>query len=292
MDYTKATVSATLPDNGPAGLADWAARQAAVRTVNERLANASGGDRLRGITVACLGPDGETMFETAALGPYPAVHTGSTTLDTIESFTEHVRRCTLTGSVCFVTVCDDGVKAVAVFDYHTTERPGWCQWTSKLELCPDPSFSAWRKVLDKPLAAADLAELIEENEADFLEPTAAHLLEVALTLRATHSARVHEAHRLDNGDVSFEYTTTTDVAAGRNEALRVPSEVRLRLPVMTGQAPVELRCLFRYALKEGRLAFRIVLPGLQRLLQAEGERLAGELSRGLGIPVYRGRIES
>jgi len=283
---------------GPAALADWVRRQTAAADLTRHLAGLPAADRLRGTLVALIGPDGEVFCEPAALGPHPVNSVGATRHQTIESFVEHTRRFATEASVCFVEVggsapsCQEVglLRAVAVFDYHTSQQPGWCAWTAVLELRPDPAFAAWTGVLDQALSPSELADLIEANEGDFVEPPAARLLEIALTLRATQSARVHEAHRLNNGDISFEYTTTTEVAAGRDESLSVPPEVRLRLPVFYGQPPVELRCLFRYALKESRLTFRIILPGLARLLQAEAERLAGEIARTVGCPVYRGSL--
>lgn len=284
---------AKLATDGPAAHAEWIRRQTEAASLHRRLAGLSLSDALRGVLVPQLDDEGLCLgADTVHLDPQPRYILGRTVHDTYASFCEHVARFRSDRTAVFCKLGGDGclIQARALYDYHTSEHPGWCQHDAILQLKPSPEFAAWRTVLDQPLLPAELADLIENNEADFLNPPAAKLLEVALTLRATQNARVFQAHRLHNGDVQMEYSTQTEAVAGADESLTVPSEVTLRLPVVNGGNPSELRCYFRYALTSGKLTFRIVLPGVERLLLSEAERVAGELAKDTACPVFRGSL--
>ena len=118
----------------------------------------------------------------------------------------------------------------------------------------------------------------------------------AVRIMPAHTAPSDSARSTSAGDRVTTYgsspqcratCTTTEAEAGVDGSLTIPASILLCLPIVAGSAPSDVRCAFRSSLASGKLAFRIVLPGLARLLLSEAERAAADIRRQAGVPVYQ-----
>ena len=131
-----------------------------------------------------------------------------------------------------------------------------------------------------------------------MEPDAAAVLETVLTLSGKKSVNYKNATRLASGDVSLVWEETTDAKAGQKGDLKVPSELKLRLPVYAGceeETTFEIRAMFRYHIQDGALTFQIKMLGIERIREmafaAVYDSLAAKLAENdIKVPVYRGAV--
>ncbi len=103
-------------------------------------------------------PAGVTIHDLEQYQKYRYQFRGSMKTECIKDFIEYCNGQN-TGS-CFINRED--MRANAIFDVGTLDKPGHCKHTSFLELQPTAAFMAMKRKFDKRISQQDLAEFIED----------------------------------------------------------------------------------------------------------------------------------
>ena len=224
--------------------------------------------------------------------------TGTITAESLNSLVDYVDLHFTCESAVFASLAGNSVTAI--IDWHGGDEcvGGFARHQVILPLRYSEQWKAWAKINGQHIQQKALAEFIEEYLGDIVEPDAAAVLETVLTLSGKKSVNYKNATRLANGDVSLVWEETTDAKAGQKGDLKVPSELKLRLPVYAGceeETTFEIRAMFRYHIQDGSLTFQIKMLGIERIREmafaAVYDSLATKLAeKNIKTPVYRGAI--
>lgn len=224
--------------------------------------------------------------------------TGTIGAESLESLVDYVARHSEKASAIFASANNHNITGV--MDWHSDDLDygGFGRHQASLPLQFSEQWKAWAKINGQNLQQKSLAEFIEEYLGDIVEPDAAAVLEAVLTLSGKKSVNYKNATRLANGDVSLVWEETTESKAGQTGDLKVPSELKLRLPVYAGceeETTFEIRTMFRYNIHDGALTFQLKMLGIERIremaFEAVYESLVEKLAkRKIEVPVYHGAI--
>lgn len=179
----------------------------------------------------------------------------------------------------------------AVLDYHADNQtgelaPGPGDHRISLHLRPSEEFSRWNKLQGTKIPQAEFAAFLEENAEDIADPDPAVMIEISRDLEATQGVSFKSSTRLENGDRAFVYETETRT---RGE-LTIPREFWLEIPLYHGEAPVRLRCAFRWSVSGGGLILGFEWRRVEYQRQAYFAQIAHTVSEDTGLPVFFGRL--
>lgn len=177
----------------------------------------------------------------------------------------------------------------AVFNSHG-EDPGWGDHRAQLVLKLSNSWADWSKVSGRDVEQRSFAEFIEDHLADMLEPSGAHMLEVAQKLQGTQRVEWRSAQVLADGTRQLLYAESTDAhAAGTTGNLKVPHELKLGLQVFDRHATrYEVAGRFRYRINGGKLQLLVKLLGLDEIRDAALAAVVAEVKEKIGVEVLWG----
>lgn len=175
-----------------------------------------------------------------------------------------------------ITWSEKGLRAV--LDYHGIDRaPKRCQWIAEHPFTLSPTWRKWAALANgSPRSQREVLEAFEDLGADILEPSAADLVALVRTLRATSMANAETELRPD-GTTRVSYVKNQTVQAGE---LVLPPTLTIAIPAMKGHteanedgklSPVLYRLTVRLRVSVGddaRLAFRLSMPDAERVLEA------------------------
>ena len=222
--------------------------------------------------------------------------------ETLDALVDYVNRFHTPETAVFATGEKNCISAV--LDWHPnsleSDKGRFGRHTVTLPLRKSDEWTAWTGINNLKLGQRALAEFIEEHLDAIVEPDAAAVLEVVLTLSGKKSVAYKNAVRLANGDTSLVWEETTDAKAGQSGELKVPSELKIRIPVYAGcedETTFEIRTMFRYHIHDGALTFQLKMLGIERIhdlaFKAVHEALCEKLTaKAIIAPVYQGYVAS
>jgi uncharacterized protein YfdQ (DUF2303 family) len=196
----------------------------------------------------------------------------------------------------------EGKNIVAVIDWHAeaeSKVPGWGRHRANYKLELTPEWQAWNGISGRPQPQAVFAEFVEENLPDIVEPDAATVLEVARNLSGNRKVKFGSARNLSNGDVALQWIEETEAGAGPNQETKVPSELKLKLPVFRGAeraTTFEVKAFLRYRIKDGALSFEVKLHRPEKAIDLAFDEVVAALRSELStaevsdVPVYLGAV--
>ena len=151
----------------------------------------------------------------------------------------------------------------AVLDAHHPGAPRWGSHRLELRLRPTAAWEAWTAQDNKLVPQDKFGEFVEDNLTDFVEPTAATMLELAESFEATTKAEFQSSQRLDSGQRRFAYTEDVQAKAGHRGEITIPATLTLALRPFEGAEPYKVIARFKYRLDAGNLTlgFKIERPG-------------------------------
>lgn len=196
-----------------------------------------------------------------------------------------------------------GRVIVGVIDWHAEgaddAAPAWARHRAIYSLEHTPEWLAWNGISGRAIAQQAFAEFIEENLPDIIEPDAATVLEVVRNLSGNRKVKFGSSRNLANGDVALQWIEETDAGAGPNQETKVPSELKLRLPVYRGAeraTTYEVKAFLRYRIKDGALTFEVKLHRPEKAVDGAFDEVAAELMTSLHardlnqLAVFRGAV--
>jgi uncharacterized protein YfdQ (DUF2303 family) len=185
-----------------------------------------------------------------------------------------------TGEVT-VYAAEDTHALVAILNDDYAEAPGRRDYRIDLELRRTPEWRLWLSLNDKPLSQQTFAEHIEERAADFVDPTAADMLEMAQSIEGTTQAKFGHGIRLANGDRQFTYSEETTARAGSSGTLTIPSRFTIALRLFQGGDVVQAEALLRFRLREGHLVLQYKLVDPEELERKVFEGIVTDVESAL-----------
>lgn len=182
----------------------------------------------------------------------------------------------------------------AVMDWHADNSgmdyeplgPSPREHSCTLKLRPSEEFKRWAEMENKFHDQAEFACFLEENAVDVVDPEPAVLIEISRDLEGTQGVTFKSSTRLENGDRSFTYETETRAKGD----IKVPREFALEIPLYDGEAPVRLRCAFRWRINAGSLEMGFVWRRVEYQRRAHFHQIAAQAAEETGRPVFFGRV--
>ena len=152
----------------------------------------------------------------------------------------------------------------------------------------------WSSRNKQEFTQEQFAYFIEDQIADFREPTGAKMLETALNFRVKQGIHFKSGMRLQDGTVQFEYSEQNEGAVGTQGKLSIPELFRIDIPVWEGlgQKKYQFEARFRWKLSGGNLALRYELIRPHKVIeQAFKDVLDGITAKLKDVPVIFGKPE-
>ncbi len=212
------------------------------------------------------------------------------TLETQESLEQYAKRFVSPAAVLFASIDNDRVEAA--LDYHEPDGVRLQNSVSHraiLTLKRSMEWTAWAGMDGKLVSQLEFVRFLEENVEDIRSPTAADVIEACRDLQALRRADFRSVVREDSENYRIEYAESTD-AKPKADALTLPAEFVLSIPVYFDGEEVEVRALLRWKLEEeGGLKLGFKLKRLERIRQAEFKRIATEITEATGATLTYGR---
>lgn len=192
-----------------------------------------------------------------------------------------------------------GMRLLGILDWHSDDVPRWGRHKVTYSLKTTPEFNAWHHISGKASTQDDFAEFIEENLADIIEPDGLTLLETVSKFSGRKNVTFLSSRNLGNGDVGLVWKEETEAGGGPDQSLKVPSEIKLRLPIFVGcekATTYDFKAFLRYRIAEGRLKFEVKLHRPEKAIDLALDDVHAELSSlmnslGFSTTVFEGSVE-
>lgn len=258
---------------------------------------AAGARRIDNAPVASV-PPGYTL---ASLRAYkqPEEPAGTVAVHCLKSLVNYIDQHATDASAVFAAGRETRL-ITAVMDWHGVQEyaPGWARHRAEYKLEFTPEWLAWNGISGRSIAQQAFAEFIEENLPDIMEPDAATVLEVVRNLSGNRKVKFGSSRNLANGDVALQWIEETEAGTGPNQETKVPSELKLRLPVFRGaeeETTYEVKAFLRYRIKDGALSFEVKLHRPERALDGAFDEVVASLGLMLAqdeikVPLFRGAV--
>jgi uncharacterized protein YfdQ (DUF2303 family) len=249
----------------------------------------------------------EEDLETVDLEKYfdtPRRAAGFLTVTTADAFVDYVLKHMSLDTTLIVA---DEQSVTAVFNHHQRRQeaggdpsapgdplPGWSDFGVKLSLQYTPAWTGWKGFSGQYQTQESLANWLEENQLDVIDPGAGHLLDVVTNLRLASNSKVSRRINLSNGAVRFQFEEDFVPAGGGEQdqgILEVPPGFRIRVQVFRDGSVYELPLLLRYRVNAGEIQWMFKFTGeLQKIFDAAFDEMTGAIAAATGVRVYRGKL--
>lgn len=233
-------------------------------------------------------PEGFNVRDLREMLPPPPRPQERIELLTVDSFAEYVLKFGQPSTAAFA----DETKAEyrAVLDYHSGPGVrGHCDHVALYKCPPSPEWKAWTQNDGKPLAQAEFARFIENNLPDMLNPSAAEMLQMAISIAVKKDASFAQDIRLANGQVQLRYEETIRGTSNAGD-LTIPDHFRISIPVFLDRERQPIDCRLRYRIDGAKLVIwheivrreLVYLEAVRDVTKSIREKLAA-------IPLYVAR---
>lgn len=252
---------------------------------------------INGIELAAV-PTGYTLESLEKHYETPARKRGTVHMHDAEGFIHVVKRYgSLSDCVVYIDAdyATQHVAAVAVFNDHGEDAPGWRDHRAVFEPRFTEEWKRWAEKNSKPMSQAELGMFLEANAGDIVTPpdsklpTGSDVLGFVVTLQETRKVRYGSAMNLTNGMVQLEFVEEGDQATkGKLELFR---EFALGLrPFANGQA-YQVKAFLRYRIdrNSGEIKFWFELQRPDRVLEDACRETVQLIRDKAGVPVLFGK---
>jgi uncharacterized protein YfdQ (DUF2303 family) len=184
-------------------------------------------------------------------------------------------------------------RIVAVLNHHDGDGAGWgdhrCMYT-----CPfSEPWKIWLKANKQAFTQYDFAEFLEDNIPDIADPPGAQLKAACAAFTARKKLDFHQATRLTDGTVDFEYRETMEGGGQLSGKVNLPELFVLGLAPFEGFDKYEVAARLRWRIDpEARtLRFFYALEQPERVVDTAFGEICKKVGEETERPVLYGRIE-
>lgn len=178
---------------------------------------------------------------------------------------------------------------LAVLDHHmqvnedrVVADPRHGDHVAKLSLMHSPEWQAWAGLNEKQMGQQAMAEFVEDNLPDIIEPDASVMLDAARGLHATTSATFRQATNLANGEASFTFDEQV-MGSIKSSGASIPTEFKIALRPWLGCDRYPVDCRFRYRVRDGALALHYKALRLHVVLETALEGIVQKIAEATDI---------
>jgi uncharacterized protein YfdQ (DUF2303 family) len=186
------------------------------------------------------------------------------------------------------------ISVTSILDYHGEKHgsPRWGEHQLKLTLQKSVEWNTWMGGNNKKFSQQEFGEFLEQHAIDISRPSPARMVEVARDLETSTSCEFGSGLRMQDGQVRFKYTETTNARVGTQGGgtLDVPEDFELSIPVFIGGAAVPVKALLRFRIPEGKLTFWYTLLRPESVLRDAFITARDRIASDLGISVINGSL--
>lgn len=186
------------------------------------------------------------------------------------------------------------ISVTSVLDYHGEKQgsPRWGEHKLHLTLQKSVEWTVWLKSNNQKFTQQEFGEFLEQHAIDITRPSPARMVEVARDLEASTSCEFGSGLRMQDGQVRFKYTETTNARVGTQGGgtLDVPEDFELSIPVFVGGEVVAMKALLRFRTPEGKLTFWYTLIRPEAVLREAFIDSRDKIASELGISIVNGSV--
>lgn len=180
-------------------------------------------------------------------------------------------------------------KFIAALDWPEPGKPS--RRTHNAFYAPrlDPFWEVWAAIHGAKLPQKDFGRFLEDHAPEIIEPSAAEMLEIATDFNIDVNLTFKSRKNLQNGLVNLEVKEASD-GAGTSQNLKVPKQIKIRIPVFLGAQPQEILVNLRYDARVGQaLTFTFDVHRIAEVYNTAFLLLAGRIGEAVGLKPKLGR---
>lgn len=223
----------------------------------------------------------------------PKIVTAAPQAQNVSSLIEYLSRFKNEHSMVFADIMTD--RLVGVIDHHeqpishdetglqTNARLG--AHVVSLHLPKSEEWKIWTGANEKLMSHTDFASFLEENSFDVVSPAGADLLELCRDLQVKQDMSFSSSIRMGDA-VSISYQKDEDATTKQNMTLPVSFDISI--PVYFAEAAVQLTCMMRRKISDGRLHLGYKIIRLEATRQREFARVVGEVEAATTLTTIYG----
>ncbi|WP_200844022.1 DUF2303 family protein [Pantoea sp. 18069] len=222
-------------------------------------------------------------FETTMLEPLRKK--GTVTLNDAESFVAVVVDQKTDYTRLFSTISPP--TFTAVFN-HNADGAGWGDHKAQYNAPLAPEWKAWTGIDGKKMNQVEIAQFIENNLVDVVEPDGATLLEICRTLEAKKKVNFSSSIRLSDGTNQFTFAEEIQGSAQQGQ-LSIPELFVIGVPVFENGEKWRVDVRLRYRIEEGgRLVMWVELVRPHKVIEEAVKELRARIAEGTGLAILNG----
>lgn len=240
-------------------------------------------------------PEGYTVKQLMRLDS-PFRRSGTTQMSDARSFGDLYKRFE-SNSLIYASLSP--AQFVAVLNDHKVVSPDWRDHRIVFQPKHSDQWNAWmkRNGVDKAfIGNVEFAEWLEDQAVDVVQPAGANMLQMALSFKATESAKFSNAASLQDGSVTFDYQRIVEgsaVGPGGGKA-KIPERFTIQIPVFDGpnEPKYKIEARFRYRLVGGGLKIWYQLERPQLVMEAAFKDLWKQIEAATKASILYGKPDA
>lgn len=174
----------------------------------------------------------------------------------------------------------------AVFDDHHGAGDDACYRGHRARFSPkhSPEYLAWKGKNGKDNAFSDneqFALWIEDQLPDFVSPSGALMLQMALNFKVVQNASFGKAVRLQDGNTKITFTNEVQGSSGTEAGtIQIPDVFTINIPIYAGLGSLKFSfdARFRYRLNGGKLTMWYELIRPHKVVEMAFGEIVSEMS--------------
>jgi len=243
-------------------------------------------------------PEGYRLQSLAEFDDYPATMKQVVTCNTIASFIDYMNSMKPplqhNRKIIFASIGLHAASLLGLLDWHGTQNGigaiGRCQFGARYNFPQTPEWTKWVASNGHNQTQEEFALFIEEHAPEFQTPTAADMLELAMTMEATTTAEFGSAVRLDNGQRSFRYAENIEAKAGKKGELTIPEKFTIGIAPFLGGPAYKVEARLQFRLHSGKLSFRYELVRPHEIIEAAARDAIAKVAESTKIMILEGNL--
>lgn len=177
---------------------------------------------------------------------------------------------------------------LSVFNADRPDSPDWSDHRAVYKCPLSVEWKTWFGADGNKMGQEDFARFVEANLPDIIDPEAANMLEIALTLEAKKKVNFASGLRLSNGSNQLTYEEQVDGTAAKGN-LTIPETITIGIPVFEGGDRYKIEAHFRYRIADGgklTMWFELVRP--HKVIEDAVKTARTSIETATGLSAFNG----
>jgi hypothetical protein len=147
------------------------------------------------------------------------------------------------------------------------------------------AWTRWQAATKEPMEQAELAEFIEENRADIVDPSAAQMLDIVRTFKVKKDSEYDSLTYQADGAVKLHYSERVQ----QQGSTLFPEKLAIGIPVYFRGEVFKVGVFARFKLGGGKVRFQLKLDRDDVIEDEAFKAMIEKVSEAVGIGAYLGR---